>query len=100
MILEIEGGPGTELSVMVVQPSKLAIKKTLGELARSNEICFTGPFTSESVMVHRPVFWENYYTEFGFLDERGGKTSDWYYVRVKQSNGSMAWSSPIWIGGA
>jgi len=98
VILEIEGGPETELAVETALPSKIAIKKTLGELARNNEICFTGPFTSESVMVHRPVFAENYYTEFGFSDERTGKREDWYYVRVKQSNGSMAWSSPVWVG--
>ena len=24
---------------------------------------------------------------------------DYYYVRVKQSNDAMAWSSPIWVGG-
>ena len=23
---------------------------------------------------------------------------DWYYVRVAQHNGHMAWSSPIWVG--
>ena len=23
---------------------------------------------------------------------------DWYYVRVTQDNGQLAWSSPVWIG--
>ena len=26
------------------------------------------------------------------------KEPDWYYVRVTQHNGHMAWSSPIWVG--
>ena len=29
-------------------------------------------------------------------DKRTG--ADWYYVRVTQHNGHMAWSSPIWVG--
>ena len=101
VILEIEGGPETELAITSAKPkTELTVKKTLGELAQNNEICFTGPFTAESLMLHRPVFSDNYYTKFGFSDQRTGEKEDWYYVRVKQSNGSMAWSSPIWVAGA
>ena len=35
----------------------------------------------------------------GRWDERRNEaTPDWYYVRVTQHNGQLAWSSPIWIG--
>jgi hypothetical protein len=30
-------------------------------------------------------------------DKPQAKT-DWYYVRVTQHNGHLAWSSPIWVG--
>ena len=30
--------------------------------------------------------------------EGDGRTPDWYYVRVFQANGEMAWSSPVWVG--
>ena len=26
------------------------------------------------------------------------KQSDYYYVRVRQHNGQLAWSSPTWVG--
>jgi len=58
---------------------------------------FAGPFTSESILLHRVVFSENYSTEFKLMDKRETRRTDWYYVRVVQSNGSLAWSSPIWL---
>jgi hypothetical protein len=36
--------------------------------------------------------------EWNDLGER--RAGDWYYVRVRQIDGSMAWSSPIWAGRA
>jgi len=37
--------------------------------------------------------------EFTFVDNDAGKGSHWYYVRVEQENGELAWSSPIWRNG-
>jgi len=34
---------------------------------------------------------------FVFTDE--GDPGDWYYVRVEQVDGHLAWSSPWWVGG-
>jgi hypothetical protein len=48
-------------------------------------------------MLHRVVFAENYESEFKFRDETGNGEMDWYYLRVAQTNGSLAWSSPIWV---
>ena len=36
--------------------------------------------------------------EFEFADE-GDRQGDYYFMRVKQANDAMAWSSPIWVGG-
>lgn len=36
-------------------------------------------------------------TEFEFLDMVAGPGDHWYYVRVEQQDGELAWSSPIWI---
>ncbi len=58
---------------------------------------FTGPFPRESAMLHRLVFHENYHTAFRWTDEDDGQAVNWYYVRVVQANGQMAWSSPIWV---
>ncbi len=35
--------------------------------------------------------------EFEYLDVGAGAGSHWYYVRVEQEDGELAWSSPIWI---
>lgn len=97
IILEIQGSPETKLEVSPTQPAQMSFTKSLGQLAQSSDAEFTGPFTSESILLHRPVFAENYRTEFDFTDERESKSTDWYYVRVVQANGSIAWSSPIWL---
>ncbi|MCP5112054.1 MAG: DUF3604 domain-containing protein, partial [bacterium] len=36
---------------------------------------------------------------FSYVDNGEVQSGDYYYVRVKQLNGSWAWSSPIWVGG-
>jgi hypothetical protein len=97
IILEIQGSPGTKMAIAVIEPTQMEFTKPLAELAESSDVKFTGPFTSESVLIHRIAFAENYQTEFELTDTRKIDKTDWYYVRVVQSNGSLAWSSPIWV---
>ena len=33
-----------------------------------------------------------------YVDSEGGESGDYYYIRVDQTNGARAWSSPIWVG--
>jgi len=33
------------------------------------------------------------------IEDQSDKQGDYYFVRVRQANDAMAWSSPIWIGG-
>lgn len=98
IILEIQGSPETLVSLSLNAPAKLSLQKSLGDLQKSNEILFTGPFTTESLKLHRLVFHDNYHAEFSFEDNSAVKPGDWYYLRVKQANGSLAWSSPVWVG--
>jgi len=35
--------------------------------------------------------------DFQFSDPAAGKGQHWYYVRLEQKNGELAWSSPIWV---
>jgi hypothetical protein len=35
--------------------------------------------------------------EFEYRDTDAGKGQHWYYVRVEQRDGELAWSSPIWV---
>jgi hypothetical protein len=66
-------------------------------LAESSEPLFTGEFPHESALVDRLVFEENFKTSFKVQDTGAGAEANWYYVRVVQANGQMAWSSPIWV---
>ena len=36
---------------------------------------------------------------FEHVDDEEPRQGDYYYVRVRQVNDAMAWSSPVWIGG-
>lgn len=35
--------------------------------------------------------------KFSYVDAAPGKGESWYYVRVTQLDGNLAWSSPIWV---
>jgi hypothetical protein len=98
IILKVQGSPKTELAITLTQPVHKTITKSLKQLAQSSDTEITGPFTSESILLHRLAFAEKYRAEFDFTDEHEPKGTDWYYVRVVQTNGSIAWSSPIWLG--
>ena len=37
------------------------------------------------------------YGGFTFVDEGAAPGTHWYYLRVVQDDGEMAWSSPIWV---
>ena len=36
---------------------------------------------------------------FNYTDDDDPRHGDYYYVRVRQTNDAMAWSSPVWVGG-
>lgn len=52
----------------------------------------------DTVTLRRPVAEGAMDVAFEIEDE-GGRQGDYYYVRVKQANDAVAWSSPIWVGG-
>ena len=36
---------------------------------------------------------------FSYTDTETPRQGDYYFVRVRQLNDAMAWSSPVWVGG-
>lgn len=99
-VLEIDAQDKlAELVFELTQPSRQTEKVSLRHLQEDNVVYFTGPFTSESVLVERLVGPSESSATLRWQDRRpGGGEGDWYYVRVQQHNNHMAWSSPIWIG--
>ena len=57
---------------------------------------WTGSHPSESIRIRRLNFADRHTTAVEFTDRGEGQGVDWYYIRVRQANGQMAWSSPIW----
>lgn len=97
MVLRVEGDASTRVTVSCTRPTKCSLTQTFEQLNESNEMLFTRPFPWESAMFHRVVFKENWATEFTVEEDDAGDAVNWYYVRVHQTNGEMAWSSPIWV---
>ena len=100
VVLKIQGRPDTRLTVALEQPVRTSLTQTLAQLSESSEMLFTGDFPKESAMLHRLVFADHYDTQFTLRDEDPGGELTWYYVRVVQANGQLAWSSPIWVASA
>lgn len=99
VICELEGGPDASILVQLRKPADQTVRARLKDLADDNVITFTGVFTTESYILHRLVGPSDYSARIRWHDRRNPACAgDWYYVRVTQHNGHLAWSSPIWVG--
>ncbi len=99
VVCELEGGPDSKLLVRLRKPVEKTICVRLEDLVRDNVVTFTGVFTSESYIIQPLIGHSEYTATVRFQDHRrAGPRPDWYYVRVREHNGHLAWSSPIWVG--
>ncbi len=97
VVLRMTGTPEARLRLNVEQPAPMRIDRPLSDFVDANEVIYTGPFPSESIRISRVVFAERHTTAFDFTDKGKPHRADWYYVRVRQANEQLAWSSPIWV---
>ncbi|MEE2658403.1 MAG: DUF3604 domain-containing protein [Candidatus Latescibacterota bacterium] len=115
LCLEVEGSPDTQIrlelsnrtrtSLVSTQPDWTLTPRpghkemilTIGDLLEGRR-GFTMDGTPNSVVWHRALP-ESLYTLHGDHALRPDDDASSYYLRVTQSNGQMAWSSPIWIEG-
>lgn len=73
------------------------VSQPLAELVAGSRTGYLGGFVSPAYRFARAALSDEYETAFEFTDRRADATTrDWYYVRVRQTNGQWAWSSPIW----
>ena len=99
IVCDLNGGPHAELSVQIHQPTPQTVTAKLRDLVESNVVTITGRFPSESFIIERLVGPSETSARIRWQDRRErGKTADYYYVRVRQHNGHVAWASPIWVG--
>ncbi len=98
VILDLDGKADTEVTFTISEPAAISETYTLAELMASSQTIFTGAFTSESVLIHRLVIPKSYELDVTWTDEESDPGSDdFYMIQVTQSNGHIAWSSPIWV---
>jgi hypothetical protein len=97
VVLKVRGGPATRVTFALSAPKPVSLTQSLEQLADSGEALFTGKFPRESALVHRLVYEDHYRTSFTVRDTDDGRQANWYYARVIQANGQLAWSSPIWV---
>jgi hypothetical protein len=96
VVLELAGGPEAILHLELTSPVRRSFSYRLGDLMRSSAVEFTAEFPCESFLVHRLVPQSACRAAYRLTDT--GEDGDFYYVRVTQANGHVAWSSPIWVG--
>mgnify|MGYP002623712395 FL=1 len=99
IVAELDAPGDAVLTVRLRSPAAMTFESRVDALVEDNRVEFTGPFTSESLILHRLVGPSEFAAEVRWTDHgRDLRAGDWYYVRVRLHNGHMAWSSPIWVG--
>lgn len=95
MCLEIDGNTQTRLQASL---NGHATSLTLGELLQGAHAGYTAGFRSPAYRFGRAATLAEYTWQGGYTHQaqEPGECS-WYYVRVRQKNGQMAWGSPVWI---
>jgi hypothetical protein len=76
--IEASGKPKLEAKIVGTGP----VRKV--EVIRNNEYIHTQPGGAAEV-------------EFSFVDNDPPAGESWYYIRVEQENGELAWASPVWV---
>ncbi len=66
-------------------------------LERSFAMHPTDKLVPPFLKVHRAVPEQEYQLSLQYTDKSVDKDTDYYYLRVSQENGQMAWTSPIWV---
>jgi hypothetical protein len=64
------------------------------ELTRAG---YLGGVLSPAYRFHRAVPHNRFAGRTSYVHRTNGKGRDWYYARVRQTNGEWAWGSPIWV---
>jgi hypothetical protein len=86
-----------ERMVAMMDEAKLTVQENFG--LKPDEIENPDIFWHNAwkIRVYKAVPFERYHAKVNYIDNETQKGENHYYVRVIQSNGQMAWSSPIWI---
>lgn len=71
---------------------------SIGDLLAGPRADYLSGFLSPAYYFHRAIPHADYTWQTTFEHRAASAQRDWYHVRVRQTNGHWAWSSPIWVG--
>ncbi len=96
LVLELMGGPDTEIELVCKRPVTQITTATVAELFAGSLNRFVGPFPQEAYQWHRLIPQAaSALDDICTLDLPDTRSS--VYLRVRQQNGQMAWASPVFI---
>ena len=80
-------------------PAARQFERTVAQALAENHVERMGPsFSAETLLMHRALPMEALRRHWECADDGGPeRPRDYYYLRVQQRNGQMAWSSPVWV---
>ena len=93
VVLRISGDVGTGLRLRV---NGKTLETSMGELLAGSRVELMADRMQHKVKLYQAVPESRYRADIEFSDEPENPT-DFYYLRVTQANGQMAWSSPVWV---
>lgn len=97
LCLTLLPGPVTRLRGTI---NGVAVAADLDDLRAGPLAGYLGGFLTPAYAFGRAVPRSAYAGAFALVHDEPGPGRDWYYVRVRQTNGQYAWSSPIWVEAA
>ncbi len=95
VVLEIDAGSDAALVVTLNAPCEQQVRTPLRELFESSRQVPTGPFPKESWQLHRIVPLHESSVSGRVTLAIGA--SSYVYLRARQTNGQMAWASPVFV---
>jgi len=95
MSLEIEGDANTQLYARLNGKEEVV---SLGELLQCARSGYLSGLLTPAYRFSRAATQAEYTWQGSYAHQALEAGRSWYYVRVRQKNGQMAWSSPIWVG--
>ena len=96
VVLELEAQPDAVLALSLSEPCEMKSESPLGDLLAGSHNLFTGPFPKEGYQWHRLVPLAASAIE-GRCTLEVPKGRSHVYLRARQKNGHMAWSSPVFL---
>jgi len=99
LVLTIRAPRSARIRLETELPVARQFERTVAQALAENHVERMGQsFSAETLLLHRALPMEALRRHWECADDGGPeRPRDYYYLRVQQRNGQMAWSSPVWV---